>query len=222
MKVGKTMKQKENIREYNKQLIRINEYINKWAAEGKVILFKEKPLSKPNYKSVNRLKKLTAKELSKRARYVDIKTGDLISHSLWKEQRNQVLKERRKQNGKIDYIPVYDIYERVKQLILLIPDYKTAINRDGSVIRINTGDLTNMLFGFLDDIYSSHGEEADNYLLSIENNLALSISKAIEAHYYEDYSTAMIEVANYLKGSVLTQRESNIVSENNDGLGVWF
>ena len=216
------MKQKEITRQYRKQLNRINKYINKWESQGKVISFKEKSLIKPTLKSVERLKKLTAKELSKRARYVDIETGDLISESLWKEKRNQMLAIRRKRNGKIVYVPVYDIYERIKELILLIPDYKTVINRNGSVIQISTGEFTKMLIGFLDDIYSVKGEDADNYLLSIENNLALSINKVIEAHYYEDYSAVTIEVANYLKGTPLTQRESNIISENNDGLGVWF
>ena len=215
------MKQKNITKEYKKQLNRINKYINKWYSEGKIISFKEKPLIKPTVKSVERLKRMTAKELSKKARYVDIEAGTLISESLWKERRREQLKEERKKKKGDGYIPVENVYQVVKRLIESINDYRTLVTRSGGVIHKDNGPLINMLIGFLDDLYAEYGDTVDMYLMSVQDELATLINQVNVAYYYEDFAPTVTSLANVLKRAPLTQEESNIVSENNEGLGVW-
>lgn len=189
--------------QYKKERKRVLQYINRSRKQGKIVNIEVPKIPKRiTTGSINRLKKFTPKKLSESATYVSLETGEIISKAEWK-------KERKQSNAKKNYVPTFDIFSVIRDMLISIPNER-AFYKKGKVIRYDYTGKKNILVSFLDDLMNE--SDSERYLLSKQETIGTYINLIMRESKDEQVESTFIRIADLLAKHPLTRQEAEEVN----------
>lgn len=149
-------------------------------------------------KGRKKIREWSAKKQWESTEYVQRETGEVVTgkaaRSAWMEARRE--ERRTERQPKPEQLPVYDIYQKIREELEKIPDERVAYNSSSkSFLYINTGGLRSDLIAMLNDI----ADDTD-YLKSIEGQVANNVYPIQYASRQEDIYNAYEALLTLLNG----------------------
>ena len=230
--------------EYRKQRRRVQEFVRRakkrgYQFEEGIIPNIPKKITKA---SVERLKKLTPKKLYEKAEYVDIETGEIktpkqrqleVRKEATKKAKETVQRKKAKEsvqlkkyidpkNDKITgdiYIPTISIIDKIREYIENIPSSRAFATRKTGAFFEDFTSKKSSLLSILEDRYNDTEEyDLENEFIQKESEIAELIQVITYSSDSESVGYSFVKLAVLIKGSSLSHKEAEDISNEADYL----
>ena len=230
--------------EYRKQRRRLQAFVSRAKKRG--YQFKENIIpnipKKITKASVERLKKLIPKKLYEKAEYVDIETGEIktpkqrqleVRKEATKKAKETVQRKKAKETVQLKkyidpkhdkitpgiYVPTISILDKIREYIESIPSSRAFATRKIGAFFEDFTTKKSSLLSILEDRYADTEEyDLENEFIQKESEIAELIQVITYSSDSESVGYSFVKLAVLIKGSSLSHKEAEDISNEADYL----